>query len=93
MPDTKEKTELSVDDLKFKYRLPPKLAELFLQLLSNEHVSAGSFVCGANTASAARVTVWRLRNKLKPYGIEIHNTVGTVYWVDEETRSRIIEKS
>jgi hypothetical protein len=38
-----------------------------------------------------KVAVWKLRKKLKPYGIEVHILRGVGYYLDNENRAKLKE--
>lgn len=75
--------------LEIVFGLTETLSNFFGLLLVKEYVSRDLAQYEMNVVADAQVTVWRLRQRLKPYGIVIHTRQGVGWYIDDETKRRV----
>jgi len=73
------------------FRLPPALSQLMGLLLSLPHVNRKIITEQLGVASVAKVAIWRLREELKPFNIEIHSKRSLGWWIEEDDKRRAQE--
>lgn len=71
------------------YRLTPVLNNIFGLLLSQELVMPEMIEHRLELTGDAKVAMYRLRQHMKPYGVEIHSTRKVGYWLDPETKDKV----
>jgi hypothetical protein len=71
--------------------LPPTLANFFGLLMAKEFVSRDLVQYEMNVVADAQVAVWRMRERLLPLGITVHTKRGVGWYLDRETKQRVLE--
>jgi hypothetical protein len=74
------------------FRLPPKLSNLLGLLMQEDTVSTELAQHELGTKYAARVSFYRLRKRIFPYGIIVQSQYGGLYWLDPHMKQRVEEK-
>jgi hypothetical protein len=77
--------------LELMFDLPETLSNFFGLLLSKEYVSKDLAQREMNVVADAQVAVWRLRKALEPHGVRIHTRRKLGWYLDEETKQRVID--
>ena len=80
---------LPEDTLPNRFALPPALQKILGLLMSLPTVTAEMIEERLGIATPAKVAVFRLRRKLKPYGIEIQSKYAVGYWLDPDTKEKV----
>jgi DNA-binding response OmpR family regulator len=63
----------------------------YLDNITEEHGKYDRYSGEMHQTLRTKVAVWKLRNKLKPHGIEIQVVRGVGYSIDGENRKKLIE--
>jgi biotin operon repressor len=71
------------------FRLPPALSKLLGLLTTLPTVTADMITRKLEIATDAKVAVWRLRQHLEPYGVEIQSKRHVGWWLDEPAKERV----
>lgn len=74
-------------DLRMTFRLSKNLADMLYLLLEQKHVTMDEMM---TVSVAPKVAVVRLRKALGDKGITVNSMHGFGYWLDEETKERVI---
>ena len=72
------------------YKLPPKLVGMLSLLIDKEIVTADMIEHEHQLATCAKVGMWRLRRRLRPYSIEIKALATVGYWLEPEVKDKIL---
>src|SRR5690349_13239035 len=79
----------SDQNLAVTFRLTPVLNNLFGLLLALPNVTAEMVRQRLEIATDAKVAMHRLREHLKPWGIEIKSRRNLGYWLEDEEKVRV----
>lgn len=81
---------MTTTDLRFAFKLPGSLATTLRLLLEAKLVTAQEIV-DHKIATNGKVCIYRLRQALKPHGIEIKCQRDLGYWLEPSMKDRVIE--
>lgn len=84
-------TGVSNYDVAFMFSLPPILEKVFKLLLLNKRVTTQMVADNVGTEIDVKMTMFRLRKYLKPHGVDVQSKRHIGYWLDQETKERLIE--
>ena len=71
------------------FRLPPALSKLMGLMLATPNVNEKMICEQLNIATVGKVAIWRLRQSIAPWGIEIQARRSVGWWFDEAAKSKI----
>lgn len=80
---------MNIADYKFALKLTHKQALFIDLLMTNKVVSVEMMEHDFGVATIARVLVYRIRPKLKPFGIVINNSYKDGYWITEDGKAKV----
>lgn len=78
-----------VDPLTAQYKLPPSLRRILGLLVALSYVTHEMLEQQLGLAASGRVAIYRLRRRLKPYGIEIKSRQSVGYWLEPAMKEKI----
>jgi hypothetical protein len=62
---------------------------VYLDQLTMESCRLGRYGEEVNMRVRCKVAIYKIRNKLKPYGIEIKTWIGVGYYLDDENKAKL----
>jgi hypothetical protein len=71
------------------FRLSQALSKLLGLLMAMPCVSSDTITGRLKVATDSKVAIWRLRQELKPWDIEVQSKRGVGWWLDDATKERV----
>jgi hypothetical protein len=82
---------INVKDIQFAFKLSPSLAKLLMIMLEETLVTTKEVSDKYKIATDGRVAMYRLRNYLRGYDIEIMSRRELGYWLEPSTKQKVID--
>jgi len=76
-------------DLAFAFSLPPTLEKILRLLLAQQRVTTEQLAARLPGGTEVKGALFRLRDRLKPFGVKIQSRRHLGYWIDAADKKKI----